>query len=364
MGNADGSVVQKDTLTALELLSIAGNINTSLDLDHVLKQIGEAAEKLLDSEASAIMLLSKNGQQLTFKIASGEKGKLLETMTMPVGKGIGGWVAQTRTPELANDVQSNPHFAAEFDKTSGFTTRSVLCVPMLCRNELIGVIEVLNRRSGPYTQEHLDMITKLAGFAAGVIDNARSLAEQKSFFSHTLEVLTIASEATMPGMGGHTTRVATLARSIGRAMGIGDYELRMLYYAGLLHDIGYIAFNNQEYLSSMGITKVSEELHPVLSAKLLEGITMIEDAIPMIRSHHERHDGSGYPDRLAGASIPLGARILCLVECVEEIRMTGLRDQELYRKALQETEQGAGKSFDPKVVEAFKAIISSRTTSW
>lgn len=358
------AAAKKDLLTALELLSITGSLNTAVDLDFLLRQIGEAAEKLLDSEASSIMLLTKDGRHLTFKTASGEKARVLETMSLPVGKGIGGWVAQTRQPEVVNDARSDPHFAAEFDKASGFATRSVLCVPMVCRNELIGVIEVLNRRSGPYEKEHVELLGRLAAFAAGLIDNARSLAEQKGFFSHILEVLTVATEATMPGMGGHVTRAAKLARSIGRSLDLSDYDLKMLYYAGLLHDIGYVAFNNRDYLASMGITKVTEELHPVLSARLLEGITMVEDAIPMIAAHHERFDGSGFPDGLKGEAIPLGARILCLVEAVEEIRMTGLRGQDLYRKAVAEASAAAGKSFDPKVVAAFTGLISARTTSW
>ncbi|MBI5244237.1 MAG: protein kinase [Elusimicrobia bacterium] len=299
-----------------------------------------------------------------YEMLSGEKGKVLETMTLPVGKGIGGWVAKNLKPEVVNDVQGDTHFAAEFDKASGFTTRSLLCVPMTARGELIGVIEVLNRRSGPYTQEHLELLSKLAAFAAAAIDNARSLSDQKNFFSHALELLTVATEATMPGMGGHLTRTAKLARALGRALGIEEYEARMLYYAGLLHDIGYIALNNQEFLRDLGITKVSEEQHPFLSTKMLDGIAMFEDALPVILHHHERYDGKGYPDMLSGPAIPLGSRILCLVENVEEIRMIGLRGAELYKKAVQEAQAGADKSFDPEVVKAFIALIESKTTAW
>lgn len=356
--------VTEGAVTALELMSIAGSLNNAIDIDFVLKKIGAAAERMLESEASSIMLTTKDRKHLFFKVASGEKGKALETMTLPVGKGVGGNVAQTLKAEIVNDAQNNPHFASEFDKASGFSTRSLICVPMTARGELIGVIEVLNRRSGPYTQEHLDLLTKLAAFAAAAIDNARSLSEQKNFFSHALEMLTVATEATMPGMGGHATRAAKLARALGRALGIEEYEARMLYYAGLLHDVGYIALNNQEFLSDLGITKVSEEQHPFLSTKMLDGIAMFEDALPVILHHHERWDGKGYPDMLSGPAIPLGARILALVENVEEIRMIGLRGGELYKKAVQEAQAGAGKSFDPEVVKAFVALIESKTTAW
>ncbi|MBI3505178.1 MAG: GAF domain-containing protein [Proteobacteria bacterium] len=356
--------VDKDTLTALDLLSVAAGLNVAVDLDMILKRIGDAAERLFDAEASSIMLLSRDGTSLSFKVASGDKAKILETMSVPVGKGVAGWVASTREPAVVNNARADEHFATEYDRASGYETRSLMCAPMICRGELIGVIEVLNRRSGGFEPEHIELLGKLASFAAGTIDNARTMAEQKGFFSHTLEVLAVATEATMPGMNGHLNRAATLARSIGRALGMGDYELKMLYYAGLLHDLGYVALNNPGYLRELGITKVSEELHPSLSVKLLQGITLIEDALPMILHHHERWDGTGYPHRLAGEAIPLGARILGLVEAVEEIRMTGLRGPDLYRKALAEVEASAGKGFSPQVVEAFKGLITARVTSW
>jgi len=119
-----------------------------------------------------------------------------------------------------------------------------------------------------------------------------------------------------------------------------------------------------EFLADMGVLKAGEELHPVLSAKLLEGIMMFEGARPMVLHHHERYDGTGYPDRLAGDDIPLGARILAVVESVEELRMVGLRGQELYEKALQEVRSGSGRSFDPKIVAAFEETIQAKSTAW
>jgi response regulator RpfG family c-di-GMP phosphodiesterase len=84
----------------------------------------------------------------------------------------------------------------------------------------------------------------------------------------------------------------------------------------------------------------------------------------MILHHHERFDGAGYPDKLAGEAIPLGARILAVVEMVEDLRMVGLRGAELRRKAVQEAAAGAGRSFDPKVVKALTELIEAQSTAW
>lgn len=353
-----------DTKTALELFSLAGSLNSTTDLDFLLQKIGAAAEDLLDSEASAIMLVTDDKKSLYFKVASGEKARALKTMTLPIGQGIGGWVAQHQKPEVVNDTKSDPRFAGKFDKASGFVTKSLLCVPMMFRGELVGVVEVLNKRKGQYTSEHVGLLNSLASLASVAITNAKIISEQKNFFSHVLELLGAVIENSKPRMEEHPMRSARLACSIGRALGVEDYDYRMLYYAGLLHDIGYLAFKNQRLLSEMGAPSPAEELHPLFSVKLLDGIKLLEGALPAIRHHHEKFDGTGFPMKLKGEAIPLGARILQLVEAVEELRMTGLRGDELHKRAVQEARAGSGTRFDPKVVAVFEELISNPEGVW
>ena len=138
----------------------------------------------------------------------------------------------------------------------------------------------------------------------------------------------------------------------------------MLYYAGILHDVGYVAFKNQRMLADMGVMSVSEELHPLLSVKMLEGIKLLEGALPYIQHHHERYDGTGYPAKLKGEDIPLGARILGLVESLEELRLIGVSGAELEKHARQEAADGKGTRFDPKVVEACLSVLADQGGTW
>jgi HD-GYP domain-containing protein (c-di-GMP phosphodiesterase class II) len=349
---------------ALELFSIAGSLNSTLDLDFLLQKIGAAAEQLTGSEASAIMLVTDDKKSLFFRIASGEKAKALKTMTLPIGQGIAGWVAKERQPQVVNDTKTDPRFAGKFDKASGFVTRSLLCVPMIFRGELVGVVEVLNKKEGPYTDAHIGLLTSLASLASVAITNAKIMAEQKNFFSHVLELLTAVVETSRPGLEGHPVRAAKLACSIGRALQVDEYEYRMLYYAGVLHKIGYLAFKSPRLLADMGVMSASEEMMPSFSARLLEGIKLLDGAVPMIRHHKERYDGTGYPGKLKGEDIPLGARIVGLVAKMEELRASGLRDAELGARAVKEAQAGAGTAFDPKVVEAFAAVLESQGGTW
>lgn len=349
---------------ALELFSIAGSLNSTLDLDFLLQKIGAAAEQLLDSEASAIMLVTDDKKHLFFRVASGEKAKALKTMTLPIGQGIAGWVAQHRQSQTVNDTRTDPRFAGKFDKASGFVTRSLLCVPMLFRGELVGVVEVLNKRSGTYTEGHVGLLSSLANLASVAIVNAKIMAEQKNFFSHVLELLTAAIETTRPGLEDYPVRAAKLACAIGRALEVEEYDYRMLYYAGVLHKIGFIAFKSPRLLADLGVTSASEEMLPSFSSRMLEGIKMLDGAVPMVRHHKERFDGTGYPGKLKGDDIPLGARILGLVVKMEELRSSGLRGAQLGAQALKEARAGAGTSFDPKVVEAFAAVLESQGGTW
>jgi len=349
---------------ALELFSIAGSLNSTLDLDLLLQKIGAAAEQLTESEASAIMLITDDKKHLFFRVASGAQAKALKTMTLPMGQGIAGWVAQNRQPQTVNDTKSDARFAGKFDKASGFTTRSLCCVPMLFRGELVGVVEVLNKKQGGYTEGHVGLLSSLASLASVAITNTKIITEQKNFFSHVLELLVGVIETMKPGYEDYPVRAAKLACAIGRALGVEEYDYRMLYYAGILHKIGYVAFKSQRLLADLGVTSASDEMLPAFSARMLEGIKMLDGAIPMIRHHRERFDGTGYPGKLVGEAIPFGARILGLVVKMEELRSAGLRAAALGAQAVREARAGAGTSYDPKVVEAFAAVLESQGGTW
>lgn len=362
---ADTNAPEMNVDLALELFSIAGSLNSTLDLDFLLQKIGAAAEQLTESEASSIMLVTDDKKHLFFRIASGEKAKALKTMTLPIGQGIAGWVAKNRQPDMVNDTRSDPRFAGKFDKASGFTTRSLLCVPMVFRGELVGVVEVLNKKQGGYTEAHVGLLSSLASLASVAITNTKIISEQKNFFSHVLELLVGVVETLRPGYEDYPVRAAKLACAVGRALGVDEHDYRMLYYAGTLHKIGYVAFKNQRIMADMGVMSASEEMLPSFSARLLEGIKILEGAVPSIRHHRECFDGSGYPGKLKGEAIPLGGRILRLVSDMEGLRMSGgLKGSELGARALREARAGSGSTYDPKVVEAFAAVLESQGGVW
>jgi putative nucleotidyltransferase with HDIG domain len=173
--------------------------------------------------------------------------------------------------------------------------------------------------------------------------------ELLELFVHTVEFRD-------PYTSGHSQRVARFSKVIARAVGLSPREVDRIGVAALLHDVGKIHEIFAPILSKPGRLTDEEratmELHPIKSAELVAKLSELQDIVPDVRHHHERWDGAGYPDRLAGKSIPLGARIIAFADTIDA--MTTDRP---YRKAMGEKEvrdellKMRGKQFDPQICD-------------
>lgn len=332
-----------------DIFEIAKSISSVLDVDTLLKRIDAVAERLLDAEASSIMLMDEDRQSLSFKVASGEKGGIVQKMKVKVGEGIAGSVAKDKKPLVVNDVATDPRFTGKLDKSSGFTTKSIICVPLMFENEIIGIMEVLNKKApGGFTDNDLKILESLGALAAVSINNAKTAEDQRNFFVNMIEVMISAVEIRDKKLAGHSWRVAQIATSLARQLGLEGPEYKNVYYGALLHDIGLLGV--QGISVNEGVVTVRErdpeQTHPRVGADLIRNINLLKGAAPIIRHHHENFDGTGYPDGLAGENIPLGARIVAVAEAVEEMRMSGFPED----KIRQMMKHGQETRFDPQIV--------------
>jgi putative two-component system response regulator len=173
----------------------------------------------------------------------------------------------------------------------------------------------------------------------------------------SVKVLAGAIDAKDPYTRGHSDRVRKMSMRIAMKMGFSEEKLENLVFGALLHDIGKIGIRD-EVLQKKGPLSPEEyqgvQQHPLIGVKIVEGIDFFKDKIPMIRSHHEHFDGSGYPDGLIGEVIPLEARIIAIPDAFDA--MTSLRP---HRRAMpvdeviDEMERGNGKQFDPNILDIF-----------
>ncbi len=183
----------------------------------------------------------------------------------------------------------------------------------------------------------------------------RHAEEVSSLHLRTIETLALAIEAKDQTTGEHLQRVRVYAMELAKELGLSEDETEALRAASVLHDIGKLAVP-EHIISKPGRLTPEEfekmKIHPTVGAEILEQVDFPYPVAPIVRAHHEKWDGSGYPNGLAGEAIPIGARILSAVDCLD-----ALASDRQYRKALPLDEAmakvvaDAGKSFDPRVVE-------------
>lgn len=170
-----------------------------------------------------------------------------------------------------------------------------------------------------------------------------------------IEALALAIDAKDETTHNHLLRVKVYATEIGKELGVSDIEMQALQAAALLHDIGKLAV--PEYIISKPGKLTPEEfekmkVHPVVGAEILERVRFPYPVVPIVRSHHEKWNGKGYPEGLKGEAIPLGARILAAVDCLDALASDRQYRRALpLNKAMEIVASESGTSFDPQVVE-------------
>ena len=172
------------------LRQVAAAISSVMEVQPLLEMIMEKSKEVMDAEASSLMLLDEETQELVFNVATGEKGAALREIRLPLGRGIAGWVAQNREALLVPDAYEDPRFNRDADKMSGFRTRSILCVPLMMQERILGVVQVLNPKfKDSFVEKDQDTFTSFADNAAIAIENARLYEEIKQRAEELREAL-------------------------------------------------------------------------------------------------------------------------------------------------------------------------------
>ncbi|HEY7516121.1 MAG TPA: sensor domain-containing diguanylate cyclase [Vicinamibacteria bacterium] len=169
----DVSLALKKTTKRLAILTdIVKTANSILEPRKVIELIMEKIQQLIPSEAWSMLMVDEEKQELAFELALGAKGKDVSAFRIKMGEGVAGWVAQTGKAAIVNDTAKDPRFAPRFDSKTQFQTNSILCAPLISRGRTIGVVEIINRMGGRFTQSDLDILLTLVEPCAIAIENA------------------------------------------------------------------------------------------------------------------------------------------------------------------------------------------------
>ena len=324
---------------------------STLDLAQVLQQVLAGAAKASSAQIGCLAL--QDGGRLVLKGGFGTDSKTAEKLAL----GFGG--------DICHDVMASgqPLMEAMDPKPgadSPLNPRAVLCVAITLRGEAMGVLFLANYQAGRvFTPDHRNLVTELAAQAAVAIDNARLFQDREEVILQALVALANAVDARDPYTAGHSERVTQYALMIARQMKFSpnDQAAWVSLERGVrLHDIGKIGvpdavLQKAGKLTDAEFAKMKE--HPVVGYNILSGLKMLKDELVIVRSHHERFDGKGYPDRKKGDELPIFSWIASAADAVDA--MTSDRP---YRRgmplevALDQVRQGAGTHFHPDVAEA------------
>ncbi len=344
----------------LGLYEVAQVIGEMSNLRSALGQIVERVASILDVDKCWFMLWEERSHRLVAQPAAiGAVDEQLEALRFgPDAPGVSTQVFRTAKPFYTNTAETEPAVQAEFQGI--FRLSNLMAVPLRSREQTLGVFLAANKREGgAFTGNEVRLFRTLASEATVVIHNANLYDKLRRSYFSIVQVISDLVDARERYTRGHSERVSAYATLIARRLGFPNEEVEGITIAGLLHDLGKIGVA-ERILRKPGRLDAEErrsiQHHPVIAERILQNVEMPWAILPLIRNHHERFDGSGYPDGLAGAAIPRGARVLAAADAFDV-----LTTDRVYQKArtldaaFAELRAHAGTQFDPEVVEALIA---------
>jgi putative nucleotidyltransferase with HDIG domain len=349
---ADKAVVDRAALEAL--LSTSREMMAFGDLQGLLDRVLDRLQAILAPDRAAILLIDSTGE-------------LRPRSVRPPGayQNVSEFASSTAVHEslasrevlVVEDAKADARLR-DAASVLHAGVRSAISVPLLGRSGPIGALyadrTVLR---GTFEPDQIDYAAAFAAHAAAALETAQLYDDREQHFRLTLEALAKAIDARDKYTAGHSERVTAYTLILAAAMKLPEADLDVLQRAGMLHDIGKVGVPDHVLLKPGALDAAERaiiESHVTIGYEMLRDLPFLREALPAIRGHHERWDGRGYPDRLAGEGIHLYARIMTVADSFDA--MTSARP---YRAALGVDEAArrlradAGTQFDPAAIKAF-----------
>ncbi len=353
----------KRLLVLSNVFILGKEIVSNIELQPLVEKFLSIACDGTDSDIACIFLLNEKGERPYYSYLKSADAGLKFTEDCP--DGYSELIKAIRADEkhrIINELATSEFSQTETGKVEGLYLRDTLALPLKPRDLLLGVIQVANKRGNfSYRPEDLDLLKILGSQVAFVIQNADLFKNLQRAYIDTLSALTSAIDAKDSYTRGHSERVTELSIRLAQTCEVAPEEIEKIKLGGLLHDIGKIGIP-EGILNKPGRLDDEEfqiiKSHPDLGVRIMGKVEFLEAIVPIIRFHHERFDGKGYPDGLSGKNIPLLARIVSVVDTFDA--MTTDRP---YRKAmtieaaLTEIERCAGTQFDLEIAAQFVKMI-------
>ena len=336
--------------------------------DSLLMLMADLGRKIVQADRCSLWLVDEERNELWTKVAHG-----VSELRIPLSAGFVGYSLKTGEPLLVEDAYCDSRFDRRSDVKSGYHTTSVMTMPLESDDRVMGVFQAINKvgENVFFSEKDLERLKLISVYSAKTIESAmraqkleryakqleRKADELKSAHMELIRILGEVSEFRSHEVGDHIHRVAEISLKLARYMGLPSEQQELIFYAAPLHDLGKVGIPDM-VLNKAG--KLTPEEYERMKAHSIIGRTLLRDsktdllcmASDIAGCHHERWDGTGYPDRLKGEEIPLAARICAVADVLD-----ALSSPRCYKpawpeeKVKDEMQRSRGSYFQPELVD-------------
>jgi len=318
-------------------------ISSSLRLQDLLPRIGRLSAQVLKAKGCSIMLVDAERQYLAPYFSFGEHPRFVHRQRIKIGRGLEGRIASTGEFHL---------------------NRNAIGVPFI-EDDVVGVILLwhkIDRQA--FSKIDLEILKSLSEQAVVAIKNAQLFEETEKLTLGSIKTINELLELNFRGSRKHLYAFSKIVMEVGKELGLSTREQTHIERAIFLLDTGTLALPDSVLSKQGKLTKREYDMIkrvPMQGAQLLRSISSLKPVLPIVRHHHERFDGKGYPQGLRGEEIPVGARIVSVVNSfVAMVSKRSYRERMTLEQSIREIQANRGTQFDPKVVDAFVKVIQRK----
>lgn len=348
----------EEAIAMIERLS--ETISLSPNLNDLGNEIVKTTCKIFNVEICALLLLDETTDTLKVITSTGIEDKFAHSISIKRGEEISGLVAKFNDIRIIDNLETEAQlYNLNFDRCYKKTLASL---PLSFKNKVLGVLNISHKKSGePFSPKDVEIIKIIASESAVALQNFKLFQEQNKNYLNTIIALANAIDARDPYTYHHSKNVTKYAVRIAEEIQLPTRVTENIRNAGLLHDIGKIGIKDEILMKP---AKLSDEefaeikLHPLKGEEIIKSLSFLNEVAKIIRHHHERFDGKGYPDGIKGETIEMGARILAIADSFD-----AMISKRTYRAPLSLEEakgkliENKGSQFDSHIVDCLIQIL-------
>lgn len=359
------SFMEKIVKNLKTVYEVGNAINSISTLDKLLNQVAETLLDVFPEVQRVCILLKEKGEDFDPKFIKNRAdvpSHLFQISRSVINKSV-----EEKVSILAKDAFHDNRFSSS-KSIIAINLRSFMCAPLVNKGIVLGLIYLDNcDKPDCFDNDDLELLSALANQSAIALENSRLYEDIQKAYHEAILALMNTVEAKDPYTRGHSQRISRYALGIAQEMELKEEECKEIKIAAELHDIGKIGIRERiiDKESTLSQTEFhSMQEHVLIGENIVKPIEYLSFILPMVRGHHEKYNGSGYPDSLKADEIPLGARILAVADAFDAMTTQRPYNKPLtFKKALKKCESLKGKQFDSDAVDALAHYITHNINS-